>query len=175
MPNTQSDKSFKKNRQHHDKQVEALRVPPHSLEAEQSVIGGLLLDNQMWDRVSELVVAQDFYSRSHRVIFEGIAELIEKGNPVDLVTLSEFLEKQNKLDDALEIATKIDDKKSIGLIYSKKAKLQLIIEDLDDAITSINKAIEVQRLTKDNENLGNSYKIFGDIYASKENFKEARA
>jgi replicative DNA helicase len=100
MPNTQSDKSFKKNRQHHDKQVEALRVPPHSLEAEQSVIGGLLLDNQMWDRVSELVVAQDFYSRSHRVIFEGIAELIEKGNPVDLVTLSEFLEKQHKLDDA---------------------------------------------------------------------------
>ncbi len=84
-----------------------------------------------------------------------------------------YYEAQNKLDDALEIATKIDDKKSIGLIYSKKAKLQLIIEDLDDAITSINKAIEVQRLTKDNENLGNSYKIFGDIYASKENFKEA--
>tara|TARA_R110001583_G_scaffold1708_5_gene13218 strand:- start:1019 stop:3190 length:2172 start_codon:yes stop_codon:yes gene_type:complete len=84
-----------------------------------------------------------------------------------------YYESQNKLDDALEIATKIDDKKSIGLIYSKKAKLQLIIEDLDDAITSINKAIEVQRLTKDNENLGNSYKIFGDIYSSKENYKEA--
>tara|TARA_R110002050_G_scaffold184867_2_gene318564 strand:+ start:6226 stop:8397 length:2172 start_codon:yes stop_codon:yes gene_type:complete len=84
-----------------------------------------------------------------------------------------YYESQNKLDDALEIATKIDDKKSIGLIYSKKAKLQLIIEDLDDAITSINKAIEVQRLTKDNENLGNSYKIFGDIYTSKENYKEA--
>ena len=78
-----------------------------------------------------------------------------------------YYEAQKKLDDALEIATKIDDKKSIGIIYSKKGKLQLIIEDLDEAIVSLNKAIEIQLLAKDNENLGNSYKTFGDIYVSK--------
>lgn len=83
-----------------DKQVEQLRVPPHSLEAEQSVLGGLLLDNEMWDRVAEAVVAQDFYSRSHRIIFETIARLIELGNPVDLITLSESLENDQQLDAA---------------------------------------------------------------------------
>ncbi len=83
-----------------DKQVDDLKVPPHSLEAEQSVLGGLLLDNQMWDKVSELVVAQDFYSRSHRIIFEYIGALIESGDPVDLITLSEALEREQKLDDA---------------------------------------------------------------------------
>jgi len=83
-----------------DKQVDNLRVPPHSLEAEQSVLGGLLLDSQMWDRVSEKVVSQDFYSRAHRIIFDGIAVLIESGEPVDLITLSEALENAQKLDDA---------------------------------------------------------------------------
>jgi hypothetical protein len=84
-----------------------------------------------------------------------------------------YYEAQKKLDEALEIATEIDDKKSIGLIYSKKGKLQLIIEDLDNATASLNKAIEMQLLTKDNENLGNSYKTFGDIYEQKGNYKQA--
>jgi replicative DNA helicase len=92
------DKKAKQN--FRDKQVDELKVPPHSLEAEQSVLGGLLLDNQMWEKVSELVVAQDFYSRSHRIIFEYIAALIESGDPVDLITLSEALEREQKLDDA---------------------------------------------------------------------------
>lgn len=86
-------------RQAIDKQVEQLKIAPHSLEAEQSVLGGLLLDNEAWDGVGELVVAQDFYSRSHRIIFESIGELIEAGNPVDLITLSETLENQHKIDD----------------------------------------------------------------------------
>jgi len=89
------DKTFNR-----DKQVEDLKVPPHSLEAEQSVLGGLLLDNEAWDRVGERVVAQDFYSRSHRIIFETIGALIELGEPVDLITLSEALENDQKLDDA---------------------------------------------------------------------------
>ncbi|MBO9490929.1 replicative DNA helicase [Endozoicomonas sp. G2_1] len=84
----------------HDQQVEQLRVPPHSLEAEQSVLGGLLLDNEAWDRVAEAVVAQDFYSRSHRIIFETIGALIELGDPVDLITLSEALENDQQLDAA---------------------------------------------------------------------------
>ncbi|WDD98350.1 replicative DNA helicase [Thalassomonas actiniarum] len=92
---------FKKNKDFdRDQQVDALKVPPHSLEAEQSVIGGLLLDNETWDRVSERVVAADFYSRAHRVIFESIGALIELGEPVDLITLSESLENDQKLEDA---------------------------------------------------------------------------
>ncbi|GLX87363.1 replicative DNA helicase [Thalassotalea loyana] len=89
-------KSFKEK----DQQVEQLRVPPHSLEAEQSVIGGLLLDNETFDRVGEAVVAQDFYSRAHRIVFETIGEMIEKGEPVDLVTLTEALENAQQLEDA---------------------------------------------------------------------------
>lgn len=92
---------FSKNNQFpKDKQIDELKVPPHSLEAEQSVLGGLLLDNETWDRVSERVVAQDFYSRSHRITFETVGNLIELGNPVDLITLSEALENDQKLDDA---------------------------------------------------------------------------
>ena len=89
------DKKFSK-----DAEVEALKTPPHSLEAEQSVLGGLLLDNETWDRVAEKVVAQDFYTRSHRLIFETIGALIELGEPVDLITLSEGLENDQKLEDA---------------------------------------------------------------------------
>ncbi len=83
-----------------DKQIDELKTPPHSLEAEQSVLGGLLLDNETWDRVAEKAVSGDFYSRSHRLIFETIGALIELGEPVDLITLSEALENDQKLEDA---------------------------------------------------------------------------
>lgn len=89
------------------------------------------------------------------------------------ITNYNYFEAQKKLDEALEIAQSINDEKSIGLIYSKKGKLQLIIEEPNEAIISINKAIEVQRFAKDYENLGNSYKTFGDIYRSKKNYKQA--
>ncbi|NRA54789.1 MAG: replicative DNA helicase [Gammaproteobacteria bacterium] len=91
---TPKNKNFAK----HDAQVEALKVPPHSLEAEQSVLGGLMLDNEAWDRVSELVVSEDFYRKDHRTIFKFMGNLIEHGNPIDLVTLSEALERENELD-----------------------------------------------------------------------------
>ena len=82
-----------------DKQVEALKVPPHSLEAEQSVLGGLMLDNEAWDRVAERVSADDFYRREHRQIFNAMHVLVESGQPIDLVTLSESLERDHLLDD----------------------------------------------------------------------------
>jgi len=80
-----------------DKQVDTLKVPPHSIEAEQSVLGGLMLDNQAFDRVAELVVSQDFYTRTHKLIFEAMTTLAEIGDPNDLITISESLEKNNKL------------------------------------------------------------------------------
>jgi replicative DNA helicase len=80
-----------------DSQVEAARVPPQSLEAEQSVLGGLLLDNVAWDRVGDLLTEQDFYRADHRLIFQHIGQLIEHGKPADALTVAESLERSNKL------------------------------------------------------------------------------
>ncbi len=82
-----------------DAKVELLKVPPHSIEAEQSVLGGLMLDNERWDSVGEKIIAADFYSRPHRLIFESAKHLLNSGQPLDLITLSEQLEKHNLLDD----------------------------------------------------------------------------
>jgi len=82
-----------------DKQVAAIKMPPHSIEAEQSVLGGLMLDNEAWDRVSEKVVEQDFYLRSHRFIFSAMLRLAESNQPIDLITVSESLEANQQLDD----------------------------------------------------------------------------
>ncbi len=82
-----------------DSRVEQIRMPPHSFEAEQSVLGGLLLDNQAWDRVAERVVAQDFYSRPHRLMFEAMSRLSTVGQPIDLITLQEELERHEQLAD----------------------------------------------------------------------------
>lgn len=88
-----------RNRKPSDSQVDAIKVPPHSLEAEQSVIGGLLLDNERWDTVAERVVSSDFYSRPHRLIFEGVKTILEQSKPLDLITLSEHLERHEQLED----------------------------------------------------------------------------
>ncbi|PIJ48557.1 replicative DNA helicase [Erwinia sp. OLTSP20] len=81
-----------------DRQVEGLKLPPHSLEAEQSVLGGLMLDNERWDSVSERVVTDDFFSRPHRLIFSEMQRLLESSQPIDLITLSESLETRGELD-----------------------------------------------------------------------------
>jgi replicative DNA helicase len=73
--------------------VAALKLPPHSIEAEQSLIGGLLLDNSTWDRVGDQVNESDFYRDDHRRIFRHIAKLIEQGKPADVVTVYESIEK----------------------------------------------------------------------------------
>lgn len=73
-------------------------MPPHSIEAEQSVLGGLMLDNERWDNVSERVVAEDFFNRSHRLIFSEMQSLLEAGQPIDLITLSESLETRGELE-----------------------------------------------------------------------------
>ncbi len=80
--------------------VNELKVPPHSLEAEQSVIGGLMLDNRSWDDVSDIVVEQDFYRHDHRLIFRSIAVLAETDKPRDVITLSEWLKDREELDNA---------------------------------------------------------------------------
>ena len=75
-----------------DPQLLALKVPPHSVEAEQSLIGGLLLDNHAFDRIADLVGEPDFYRDDHRRIYRHVVKLIEAGRPADVVTVSESIE-----------------------------------------------------------------------------------
>jgi len=77
----------------------ALKVPPHSIEAEQSVLGGLMLDNSSWDRVADAVSVRDFYRNDHRLIYEAIAALSDQAQPFDVVTISEWLAGHGRLDE----------------------------------------------------------------------------
>ena len=77
---------------------DGLKLPPHSIEAEQSVLGGLMLDAAAWDQIADRVVAEDFYRNDHRLIFEATAVLIERSQPCDAVTLSGHLESLGQLD-----------------------------------------------------------------------------
>ncbi|MFT5505703.1 MAG: replicative DNA helicase [Gammaproteobacteria bacterium] len=78
--------------------VDDLKVPPHSLEAEQSIIGGLMLDNRSWDNIADVINEQDFYRRDHALIFRSIHGLVSEDKPYDVVTVSEWLGARNELD-----------------------------------------------------------------------------
>jgi replicative DNA helicase len=80
-----------------DEQLDSLKLPPHSIEAEQSVIGGLLLENEALDKIADILSAQDFYQHDHKTIFEHIAKLIERNRPADIVTVAESLESTAEL------------------------------------------------------------------------------
>lgn len=81
-------------------QLDALKIPPQSVQAEQSVLGGLMLDNQTWDWVVDKVGEEDFYRADHRLIFRAISQLAERNEPFDVITLSEILERSSQLEDA---------------------------------------------------------------------------
>jgi len=94
-----TQKAFSTNsRQKSDLQTQAVKIPPHSLEAEQSVIGGLLIDNRAWDIISDHVSENDFYKQEHRLIFLAIAELAARQSPFDLLTVAETLKARNVLE-----------------------------------------------------------------------------
>ncbi len=82
-----------------DDDVSRLRVPPHSVEAEQSVVGGLLLDNSAWDRIGDLLSDGDFYRYEHRLIYEAISSLINATKPADVITVFEQLQRLGKAED----------------------------------------------------------------------------
>jgi len=79
---------------------ENLKIPPNSVEAEQSILGGLMLDNTAWDKIADIIVKSDFYRKDHRIIFDGISNLIEASEACDVVTLSEYLENKGELEAA---------------------------------------------------------------------------
>jgi replicative DNA helicase len=82
-----------------DSNVEKLKVPPHSIEAEQSVLGSMLIAPESWDKVAEVIIAEDFYNRAHQTIFAAILDVLKHNHPVDLITTSEQLEKNSLLDE----------------------------------------------------------------------------
>ena len=82
-----------------DSQVAKLRVPPHSIEAESSVLGGLLLDNGAWDRVGDLLADIDFYRHEHKLIYAAIGALINASKPADVITVNEQLQNQGKAEE----------------------------------------------------------------------------
>lgn len=83
-----------------DREVAQLRTPPHSIEAESSVLSGLLMDNGAWDRVGDMLNESDFYRYEHRRIFGAIASLVNANKPADVVTVFEHLKSQGKADEA---------------------------------------------------------------------------
>ena len=82
-----------------DKQVAQLRIPPHSQEAESSVLGGLLLDNNSWDKVADLLAEADFYRFEHRLVFASITSLVNANRPADVITVFEQMQSQGKAEE----------------------------------------------------------------------------
>jgi replicative DNA helicase len=82
-----------------DREIAQLRVPPHSIEAESSVLGGLLLDNTAWDRMADLLSSGDFYRYEHRLIYDAVQGLIDGNRPADVITVFEALQNQGRADE----------------------------------------------------------------------------
>ena len=80
-----------------DESINRLRLPPHSIEAEQSLLGGLLIDNEALDKVADVVSVSDFYRQDHQIIYQHIHQLIERSQPADIVTVGESLESNAEL------------------------------------------------------------------------------
>lgn len=83
-----------------ESKIAKLKIPPHSIEAEQSVLGSMLISPDSWDKVTEILIDADFYNRSHQQIYSAIIRLLERSQPVDLVTVSEDLEHHESLEEA---------------------------------------------------------------------------
>mgnify|MGYP003626032017 CR=1 FL=1 len=77
-----------------------LKLPPHSIEAEQAVLGGLMLDDKAWDRVADQLQAEQFYRKDHRLIFNAMVKLKVDSQPLDVITVSEVLQKNETLESA---------------------------------------------------------------------------
>ncbi|MCK4608029.1 MAG: replicative DNA helicase, partial [Gammaproteobacteria bacterium] len=83
-----------------DAELDKLKIPPHSVEAEQSILGGLMLDNSAWDRIADRLVEADFYRTEHKLIFRVMFGLSKRNQPFDVITLSESLKALKELDNA---------------------------------------------------------------------------
>jgi len=78
--------------------VSYLKVPPHNVEAEQAILGGILINNDAMNQVVDILSADDFYREAHVALFEGMARLYQRGDPIDIITLSEILTQKKALE-----------------------------------------------------------------------------
>ena len=81
-----------------DDDLHQVKTPPHSIEAEQSVLGALMVDNRQWDNVSEMLMPDDFFRTEHRQIYRMMMRLADASSPMDVITLGETLEKEKQLE-----------------------------------------------------------------------------
>jgi len=128
-----------------ERQIAQLRVPPHSLEAEASVLGGLLLDNSAWDRVGDLLVDSDFYRHEHRLVYAVIGKLVGENKPADVITVHEELERSGKAGDVGGLAylnalaqsvPSAGNIRRYGEIVRERAILRKLVAASDDIATS---------------------------------------
>ncbi|MFM1858951.1 MAG: hypothetical protein RL133_451 [Pseudomonadota bacterium] len=128
-----------------DESIQALRLPPHSIEAEAAVLGGLLIDNTAWDRVGDILRPTDFYRAEHRLIFESITRLIDQARPADVVTVFEALQSLGQSEQAgglpylNALATETPSAANIrryGEIVRDRAVLRQLISVSDDIATT---------------------------------------
>ncbi|NII10197.1 replicative DNA helicase [Oleiagrimonas sp. C23AA] len=131
-----------RNQESRPSQTDTLRVPPNSIEAEQAVLGGLMLSPEAFDRVADKLVEEDFYRRDHRLIYRAINELSSKGMPCDAVTLGEWFEG-NSLAEAIggsayliELANATPSAANISA-YADIVREKSVLRQLIDAGTSI--------------------------------------
>ncbi len=124
-----------------DQQTLSLRTPPHSIDAEQSVLGGLLLDNRAWEAVSEVLEDTDFYSHKHRNIYRAIKSLVDQEQPIDVVTVSEELDELGTLGEVGGIAylgeladmtPSTANSGAYGVIVKERSQQRLLIEAAAD-------------------------------------------
>jgi replicative DNA helicase len=105
-----------------------LKVPPHSLEAERSVLGGLMLDENAWDAVAPVLSAGDFYRSDHRIIFRCMSELAEQNKPLDIITISEALEGIKELDNVGGVAYISDLANNTPSASNVRAYAEIVLE-----------------------------------------------
>ncbi|HEU4460025.1 MAG TPA: replicative DNA helicase [Methylibium sp.] len=128
-----------------ESEVAHLRVPPNSVEAEQSVLGALLLESNAWDRVADVLIESDFYRHEHKLIFSAIGALVDKSQPADVITVLEKLQSTGKADDAGGIAylnalaqsvPSASNIRRYAEIVREKAVLRKLIEASDEIATA---------------------------------------
>ncbi len=129
-----------------DVETTALKIPPHSVEAEQAVLGGVFLDKEAWDKVAERVQEEDFYRRDHRIIFRAISQLSNEGQPYDIVTVAEWLENHQLLDESggmRNLAALAENTPSAGNIsaYADIVRKRSILRQLISATSDINDTV----------------------------------
>ena len=129
-----------------DPETASLKIPPHSIEAEQSVLGGLFLDQDALIKVVERVQAGDFYRKDHQIIYNAILSLDQDGKPFDLVTVAEWLESHQQLDDAggfsylAELAENTPSAGNVG-VYADIVRKRSVLRLLISATVKINESV----------------------------------